>query len=434
MELQARGTRLLELADLIKLLDLHPVAGHVEEIDVGGRSLLNRTSAGSFRFAHYSIQEFLVADALIERWQAGDEREERLRMTDQILGFLYAWMEEDPALRLAQVPWQWLDLGNWRPGSGGLDLKSADLAGADLRGAMLAGADLAAADLRKADLRGSDLRDVVLSGADMFGARLDGAILHEAGGMRVLFGEPFTEPRTGARFLWTPGGSFLMGSRYPDEDPPHQVRISPFWLAETPVTRREYAIYLEQGDCEEPTYWKDGRFSQPDQPVIGVSWHEAMAYCRWLSETTGLPISLPTEAQWEFAARGPEGLDYPSGNNLPDASRACFGRDWGTGGPASVGSFPDGCGPFGHLDLAGNVWEWCADAWDEKAYEKREGKGEVVDPVVEGKEDSSRVLRGGGWSDPAVDLRAAQRRKPPAGFRSGDIGFRLAAAPASTCR
>ncbi len=135
------------------------------------------------------IQELLVADALIEGRAAGGDGEERLRITDQILAFLYSWIEEDPAPRLAQVPWRRLDSGDWWPASPGLDLQSANLAGADLRGAVLAGADLAEADLRAADLRGSDLRGVSLRGAEILGAELDGALLHQARGVRMSFGE-----------------------------------------------------------------------------------------------------------------------------------------------------------------------------------------------------------------------------------------------------
>ncbi len=407
LELQASGNRVLELEDLRKLLARRPVAEHVRELDVGGRSLLNRTSAGSFRFAHYSIQEFLVADALVEWWTA-EEEVGRLRMTDQMLGFLYAWIEEEPAARLVQVPWRRLDLGSRRVGDRGLDLRGADLAGADLRGAVLVNADLEGADLRQADLRQADLRLAKLAGAN-----LEGVVLHTPG-------EAFKEPLTGTRFLWVPGGSSRMSAA--------EARISPFWLAETPVTRRQYAAFLDRTGHEKPRGWGERRFSQPDQPVVGVSWHDAMAYCQWLKKIMGLPVSLPTEAQWEFTARGTEGREYPWGKQAPDASRACFDQDWNKGAPAAVGSYPSGRGPFGHLDLAGNVWEWCEDEFPE---------AEIPEATLSfwrkrGTEGPFRVLQGGGWFNPAENLRAAERGRAPAGSRGRGRGFRLAAAPPST--
>ena len=216
------------------------------------------------------------------------------------------------------------------------------------------------------------------------------------------------------------------GDAYDDEKPVHWVRISPFWLAETPVTNHQYARFLQATGYEEPPTWRDRRFSAPEQPVVSVSWIDAQAFCRWLSEKSGLEVGLPTEAQWELAARGPESREYPWGDAKPDSSRACFGQDWQKGKPAPVGSFPDGAGPFEALDQAGNVWEWCQDAWDEEAYAKR-GQAEPLDPVVdrEGGEDVLRVFRGGSWLDPAESLRAAYRNGYPATDRFQLIGFRL---------
>jgi formylglycine-generating enzyme required for sulfatase activity len=249
-------------------------------------------------------------------------------------------------------------------------------------------------------------------------------------------GEPETlvEPLTRMRFVWVPGGRFAMGgTAYPDEQPIHPVRVSPFWLGETPVTNAQYAVFLKTTIGKEPSYWRDRRFSSADQPVVGVSWEDAQAFCRWLGEAWGRPVLLPSEAQWEFAARGPESREYPWGNESPDATRACFGLDWEKGQPVPVGSYPAGRGPFGTLDQAGNVWEWCRDAYDEETYAQRAVRGEEsLDPCVESDEASLRVLRGGGWGDPAGDMRAAVRGGDPAGDRVGGVGFRVAAGPAST--
>jgi formylglycine-generating enzyme required for sulfatase activity len=226
--------------------------------------------------------------------------------------------------------------------------------------------------------------------------------------------------------------------RLPDERPIHWVQLSPFWLGETPVTNQQYDVYLAQRAAsgkpvEEPRYWRDRRFALPEQPVVGVSWHQAMDFCRWLSEVSGLVVQLPTEAQWEYAARGPDERTYPWGHDVPDASRACFGLDPGKGQPSPVGSFPTGKGPFGTLDQAGSVFEWCLDVWDDEAYQKRVAEGEVVDPVRTGEPDAEsdlRVLRGGGWGGPSLNLRSACRFWNWAGLQFDDVGFRVAVIPA----
>lgn len=222
------------------------------------------------------------------------------------------------------------------------------------------------------------------------------------------------------------------GTVSPAEQPVHGVRVSPFWLGETPVTNAQYAAFLEKTGAEEPALWRDRRFSSPQQPVVGVSWDDAQAFCRWLSAAWSRPVMLPSEAQWEFAARGPESREYPWGDEAPDATRACFALDFQKGQPAPVGSYPAGRGPYGTLDQAGNVWELCSDAWNPNAYTERAGPlSEPFDPLVEGKDGSGRVLRGGGWLSPAEDLRAAYRFRNPARLRDVVVGFRVAAAPAS---
>ena len=244
----------------------------------------------------------------------------------------------------------------------------------------------------------------------------------------------WTEPETGIRFLWIPGGRFQMGGdRYSDEQPIHWIRVSPFWLGETPVTNRQYAVFLEKTGHGEPPTWRDRRYSAPDQPVVGVSWQDARSFCRWLSELSGRKVDLPSEAQWEFAARGTDAREYPWGDAEPDETRACFGLDVQKGQPSPVGAHPEGRGPFGTLDQAGNVWEWCLDVWDAEAYSKRVAQGgEPTDPVVAEGDKDARVLRGGGWVRPAEGLRAACRSGSRAGLRDDVIGFRVAAAPASS--
>ena len=212
--------------------------------------------------------------------------------------------------------------------------------------------------------------------------------------------------------------------------PTHQVRLSAFRLAETPVTNHQYALFLEAGDHREPRYWRDRRYSDPEQPVVGVSWHDATAYCAWLAKLSGLPITLPSEAQWKYAARGDEGRTYPWGEQQPNHQLACFDQDPDKGRPDPVGSHPKGRGPFGTLDQAGNIWEWCLDTWNDNAYATRQAAS-PQDPIVINRAVENRVLRGGGWYYTAGGLRAAYRRWHPSNERNDVVGFRVAVAPAS---
>ncbi len=245
--------------------------------------------------------------------------------------------------------------------------------------------------------------------------------------------EPWTEPETGIRFLWVPGGEYEMGGKAVTKAslPAHRVRVSPFWLAETPVTNGQYGSFLEATGHAEPEYWRDGRFSDATQPVVGVSWADAEAFCAWLADLAGRPVGLPSEAQWERAARGEDGRRYPWGDGEPDAARACFAGS-SKGRPDPVGTHPAGRGPFGHLDLAGNVWEWCADVWDAEAYRRRAGKEPELNPVVTQGDEARRALRGGSWDNAAAGLHAACRGGDHAGARWRYCGFRVSSSPAST--
>ncbi len=204
-------------------------------------------------------------------------------------------------------------------------------------------------------------------------------------------------------------------------------------LGKYPVTVEEYQRFVEHRGYEEEKYWDaegwtlrsneewehpeywDDQLTTPNRPVIGVSWYEAIAYCRWLSEQRRQEVRLPSEDEWEKAATPVKG-EYPWGEEEPDEERANFGPDFepNVGSPTPVGVYPVGDGPYGHSDLAGNVWEWCSDV-----------------TKVSWTEESSRAGRGGSWSNSAWDLRAAYRDGGPAGQRFGHLGFRVAVASAS---
>jgi formylglycine-generating enzyme required for sulfatase activity len=242
--------------------------------------------------------------------------------------------------------------------------------------------------------------------------------------------ESFVEPNTGIRFLLVPGGRFTMGAQRLLKEclPLHQVQISPFWLAETPVTRRQYEQFLHATNRGKPMLWSEPRFADPDQPVVGVSWMDVHTFCSWASQVSGLAVVFPSEAQWEFAARGPDARPYPWGEERPNDLHAHFGRHWLKDKPLPVGSLPGGRGPFGHLDQAGNVWEWCADVWDPSAYAKRGASSK--DPIVwHASDEEMRVVRGGGFTSLAFELHAAYRNSWRMDRGAHGLGFRVAILP-----
>ena len=200
-----------------------------------------------------------------------------------------------------------------------------------------------------------------------------------------------------------PGGEFMMGSSNgdPDEAPPHPVTVAPFLMDVTEVTNAEFAAFLQATGYQARTV----QLGEDDHPVSRVTWDNANDYCAWAGKR------LPTEAEWEFAARGTDGRVYPWGNDW-DPARA-NGRESGIRSTVAVGSFP-GDSPFGVLDMAGNVREWTADF-----YEKYPGSSHYSQFF-----GKFRVHRGGGWFDDAGDLRAANRNGGPPETANDDLGFR----------
>ena len=178
--------------------------------------------------------------------------------------------------------------------------------------------------------------------------------------------EPPSNPRASISAS-SPAGYYLLGSpvsepgRYADEDTPHRVRVDAFYIAVTETTNAQYRRFLKATGHQPPLYWEDKNLNGPNQPVVGVTWDDAVAFCRWLTQVTGVSHSLPSEAQWEAAARGGlTGQPYPWGAEAPDAGgvyRANLRHDrTGKDGylfTAPVGSFP--ANGYGLFDLAGNV-------------------------------------------------------------------------------
>jgi iron(II)-dependent oxidoreductase len=226
---------------------------------------------------------------------------------------------------------------------------------------------------------------------------------------------PRVNPIDGAEMVWVPPGTFSMGAEAGPEDerPMREVRLtSGFWMYRTEVANAQWERFLRaHPGHQKPKYAHVPRLMRPEQPAVAISWEDAVAYCRWAR------VRLPTEAEWEYAARGPDGRRYPWGNWEPDGERAVFFRSIGLGHPAAVGSRLAGVSPFGVLDMAGNVWEWCAD-W----YAPYPARPEV-DPAgpAAGKK---RVARGGGWTNEMDKLRTTARGYGLPTRRSGHLGFR----------
>ncbi len=232
-----------------------------------------------------------------------------------------------------------------------------------------------------------------------------------------------------------PAGEFWMGSAEDDPDalswekPLHRVYLPEYRIARVPVTNAQYQLYVQATSVPPPPLWEDG---QPPKaglthPVVGVSWHQARQYCEWLSSVTGRPIRLPSEAEWERAARGAEDKRrYPWGDRF-DAAR-CNTRELGLEDTTPVGVFPSGASPYGVLDLSGNVWEWTRSLWG-KDLEKPDHKY-PYDPSDEKREDLTaaddvlRVLRGGSFYGDRGGAHCAARGRSGPGNRFDFIGFR----------
>ena len=243
-----------------------------------------------------------------------------------------------------------------------------------------------------------------------------------------------------------PAGSFLMGSSSADsqaddnERPQHPLTLPDYWIGKTEVTNAQFRPFVEGDGYNNPAYWtaagwawrQENKITQPSSwdappwngpnyPVVGVSWFEAVAYCRWLSTQTGITFSLPSEAEWEKAARGSDGLIYPWGNTW-DASLVNSSES-GLQKTTPVGSYPKGASPYGALDMAGNVWEWCATQGG-KTYPYQledEWQAAYLEAYVE-----ARVLRGGAsWNDRTV-VRGAYRYDDYPRGRYFGLGLRVA--------
>ena len=252
-----------------------------------------------------------------------------------------------------------------------------------------------------------------------------------------------TRPADGMTMIYVPGGTFLMGSddaqidiaralceEYPDdygkckqapfedESPQYAVTLEGFWLDRTEVTNAQYTLCVADGACRRPRLASDPIYNGDGYPVAGIPWQDAVDYCTWAGGR------LPTEAEWEYAARGTEGAIFPWGDEFDCAGGSFWdsgtGCDDGYPKPAPVGSYPQGTSWCGAVDMAGNVWERVANLYGSYPVEAQTNpKGPVS--------GSERILRGGSWGYLPAFLRTAYRYPVPPTADYLAVGFRCAA-------
>jgi len=433
--------------------------------------LLLPRGVGVFTFPHRTFQEYLAACHLTDH-----------EYPDQVAGLARAdpgrWREvallagAKAARGTASAAWSLVDALCYR------DLSpQVAQAEADAWGGLLAGQALVeSANLERVSERNrprvarvqAHLVRVLETGA----GRLPAVERAAAGRALAKLGDPRpgvgVDPATGLPdIVWcgVPAGPFTMGS--PDdrlslwgkETPQRKVDLPAFRIGKYPVTNAQFSVFVEAGGYRERQYWTAAGWERkererwagprnygepsnlPNHPVVGVSWYEAVAFCRWLTERLQvagykfqvwrggqleilspepetLTVRLPSEAEWEKAARGEDGRIYPWGND-PDPDRANY-ADTDIGTTSAVGCFPGGASPCGVEDLSGNVWEWCRTKWEEDYDDYRD------DNDLGG--DVRRVLRGGAFDDIQWGVRCAFRDLDLPYGRSGSGGFRVVVA------
>ena len=211
--------------------------------------------------------------------------------------------------------------------------------------------------------------------------------------------------------LYIPAGTFIMGGldvyQESDELPAHGIYLNAFWIDQVEVTNGMYNLCVQTGLCRPPArISSDNRleyFGNPefqDYPVVHIAWYDANAYCQWAGRR------LPTEAEWEHAARGDDKRNYPWGDELPNEYNSNSVNI--VGDTSRVGSYAEGASPFGVLDMAGNVWEWVADRYKPNYYKISPAEN-PAGPTQETVFNNLRVLRGGSYQDDGIILRLANR-------------------------
>lgn len=408
-----------------------------DQMDVFMQAMRERGSLlderdGDYRFLHLSFQEYLAACHLAES----------VREVDKIAAFLegegrlgQSWWRETVLLAA-----EYLGLKNQDPA---LAFVRRLAACPDTNEPALAAAELAGASFLELDSHDAVTKKVVVD-------RLVGLFaepkLTAPGPLRAAAGRVLArlgDPRPGVGLApnglpdlaWSKviePGSFPMGN----EKPPFHCTLirQPYRISRYPITVAQYRAFVAAKGYEQRQYWTragwkwrvDSKITGPrdygdpftldNHPQVGVSWYEAVAFCRWLSEKTGQDIGLPSEAQWERAARHTDARTYPWGAG--DSAQRCNTNETGIGSTCAAGLFANGHAVCGAADMAGNVWEWCSSKWRDSYA----GYQQKVDDDLDG--DAGRVLRGGSWYSGPSNAAAVRYWYNPA-YRDFDFGFRV---------
>ena len=235
-------------------------------------------------------------------------------------------------------------------------------------------------------------------------------------------------------FVRVPAGEFLMGSdkskdpqAQSNEMPQHKIHLDEFLIGKYPVTERQYQVFVKKTGQKAPSHWKNGSLppGREEHPIVNVNWGDANAFCKWAAQVSGCAVRLPSEAEWEKAARGTDGRIYPWGSQKLDKKLCNFDAgilELFSTKTTPIGKYsPQGDSPYGCADMAGNVWEWVGD-WYDGTYYQKSASSNPAGPSS----GQVRGLRGGSWLNNGNDLRAAYRLRYDPGVTNNYIGFRCA--------
>jgi formylglycine-generating enzyme required for sulfatase activity len=237
----------------------------------------------------------------------------------------------------------------------------------------------------------------------------------------LSIGSTQVSDKDGMTLLYVPAGNFILGSgNDSSNEKEHGVYLDAFWIDQTEVTNEMYSRCVVAGICQVPSPTKShtrdryyGYSAFDNYPVVNVLWEDAAAYCQWAGR------ALPTEAQWEKAARGEDGRTYPWGSLAPDATRLNYHQN--VGDTTEVGKYVSGASPYGALDMSGNVWEWVADWYAEKYYASSPARN-PTGPTS----GDYHVIRGGSWIVGSSFARVSIRLWSVPNPKYGYLGFRCA--------
>lgn len=431
--------------------------------------LLLERGVGEYGFIHLTFQEYLAAIAIALRSQ---------REIKEISDILAAHVDDDNWREVILLTVGYIGIIQQQDEvAGQVAWNLVGASGQPGRGAVLAGE--AMLDLWPGGVTESCKNEIVEALQTLLiDKKIKPGLRVEAGVILGRLGD--TRPGVGLRadgrpdIIWreVPAGTFLMGTdrakdrrASADETPQHKVTLPTYKIGRYAVTNAQYWAFVEAGGYQNKQYWLEAivargwlagkvkgydetereapadygtPFDLANHPVVGVTWYEAMAYCRWLTEVlqdigeikSDEQVRLPTEAEWEKAARGIDGRLYPWGGK-PDPNRANH-KDTGIGSISAVGCFPDGASPYGVDDMAGNVWEWTRSLWGKEftetnfkyPYHSTDGREDIS-----ANDDILRVVRGGSFENDERNIRCTMRYRYRATFRHGYCGFRVAVIP-----